>query len=80
MSVFTIYFNRPIAAGTYELTLIGDTAGLSAGKFVEIALDGRFLRRPLSVCDVEGNHLVLVYKVVGNGTRQLSGLYSGRAP
>lgn len=78
MSVFTIYSNRPVAAGIHELTLVGDTAGLAAGKFVDIALDGKFLRRPLSACDVEGNHLVLVYKVVGEGTRQLSHMFSGR--
>ena len=73
-SDFTIEKNRQIAAGMYDMTLRGDTSEITApGQFVNIRLDGLFLRRPISVCDCEGDGLRLIYKVVdiltglGNG-------------
>ncbi len=72
-SIFTITENRPIAASVYKMTLRGDTAAITApGQFVNLKLDGEFLRRPISVCDVEGDTLTLIYKVVGEGTEKMS--------
>jgi len=65
-------------APVYKMSLIGDTDAITApGQFVNIKIDGLFLRRPISVCDVYGNTLYLVYKVVGEGTEKLSMMRSG---
>lgn len=75
---FTIKENMPLTASVYEMTLAGDTRYITAaGQFVNVALDGLFLRRPISVCDVTGDILTLVYKVVGKGTDAMSKLKSG---
>ncbi len=65
--------NKIIAKNTYECVLEGDVSEITApGQFVNIKLDGLYLRRPISVCNVEGNRLTLIYKVVGKGTEQMA--------
>ena len=77
-SIFEIISNRPLTANVFEMRLSGDTSEItSPGQFVNIKLDGLFLRRPISVCDVNGNVLTLVYKVVGKGTEYLSKMTDG---
>ena len=77
-SIFTVTENRKIASSVYEMTLSGDTSAVTApGQFVNIRLDGFFLRRPISVCDCESGTLRLIYKVVGNGTQAMSKLQNG---
>ena len=74
-SIFTVTENRKIASSVYEMTLSGDTSSVTApGQFVNIRLDGFFLRRPISVCDCESGTLRLIYNVVGNGTQAMSKL------
>lgn len=76
--IFTVTENRKIVPSVYEMTLSGDTSAITApGQFVNIQLDGFFLRRPISVCDCEDGTLRLIYKVVGKGTEAMSGLASG---
>ena len=76
--LFTIKENTPLTASVYRMRLEGDTADITAaGQFVNIALAGKYLRRPISVCDVEGNVLTIVYKVVGKGTEQMSHMAVG---
>ena len=76
--LFTITENTPLTASVYRMRLEGDTADITAaGQFVNIALAGKYLRRPISVCDVEGNVLTIVYKVVGKGTEQMSHMAVG---
>ena len=76
--IFTIIENTPLTASVYRMRLEGDTAAITApGQFVNIALTGKYLRRPISVCDVEGNVLTIVYKVVGKGTEQMSHMSIG---
>ena len=76
--IFTVTENRKIVPSVYEMTLSGDTSAITApGQFVNIQLDGFFLRRPISVCDCEDGTLRLIYKVVGKGTEAMSGLTSG---
>lgn len=76
--IFTVTENRKIVPSVYEMTLSGDTSAITApGQFVNIQLDGFFLRRPISVCDCENGTLRLIYKVVGKGTEAMSGLASG---
>ncbi len=76
---FVIQANTPLARDVYDLTLAGDTAPLTApGQFVNVALPGFYLRRPLSVCDWAPGVLRLIYKVVGRGTAALADLRPGQ--
>ncbi len=78
MNMFRIIENKKIAKDVYKMKLEGDTSKITApGQFVNIKLDGRFLRRPISVCDCEDNTLSLIYKVVGEGTEQMSEMQQG---
>ena len=77
-SIFELVGSKKIAKNTYEWVLEGDTSDITApGQFVNIKLDGFYLRRPISVADVEGNKLTLVYKVVGEGTEKMSEMECG---
>ena len=76
--LFEIVENTPLTETVWRMRLRGDTAAITAaGQFVNIRLEGLFLRRPISVCDCEGDILTLVYKVVGKGTRQMSEMTHG---
>ena len=74
---FVIANNKKIARNTYEMTLAGNTDGIKPGQFINIKLNGFFLRRPISVCDIYDNRLVIIYKVVGKGTEFMSHMKSG---
>ena len=77
-SIFTLKESRKIAKNTYEWVMEGDTSHITApGQFVNIKLDGFYLRRPISVADVEGNNLTIVYKVVGEGTEKMANMPVG---
>ena len=77
-SIFEIKTNDLIAKNTYRMTLSGDTSHITnAGQFVNIKLEGFFLRRPISVCDLEGDLLTLIYKVVGEGTEAMAKMGAG---
>ncbi|MBE7001037.1 MAG: dihydroorotate dehydrogenase electron transfer subunit [Ruminococcaceae bacterium] len=72
-TVFKVVTNRALTDSVYEMKLRGDTSDITApGQFVNIKLDSLFLRRPISVCNIVGEELTLVYKVVGKGTRAMS--------
>lgn len=76
--VLTVAKNVALTPLIYEMTLVGDVSGVTrAGQFVEIALDGLYLRRPISVCNYEEGQLTLVYKVVGKGTDLMSQMAEG---
>ena len=76
----TIENNRMLKKDIFELTLRGDVSDIERpGQFVNLKLEGLFLRRPISVCDLEGDRLTLLYKVVGAGTEQLSRMSAGEA-
>ena len=69
---FELLSSVPIAREVYELVLRGDCSAITApGQFVNIEVEGFYLRRPISVCDVNGDRLTLVCKTVGKGTRAL---------
>ncbi len=77
-SIFTVSSQRKIAKNTYEMILTGDTSDITApGQFVNIKLDGFYLRRPISVCNVEGDSLTIIYKVVGAGTEVMAKMQGG---
>ena len=70
--------NKPITDSVFQMKLKGNISGVTnAGQFVNIKLDGLYLRRPISVCDYENDTLTIVYKVVGKGTEQMSQMTSG---
>ena len=72
---YKIESNELIAKNTYEMVLLGDTTEITRpGQFVNIKLEGFFLRRPISVCHCEKGRLVLIYKAVGEGTELMAGL------
>ncbi len=76
--ILTVKTNRPLTRDVYEMTLAGDTTGITnSGQFVNIKLDGLFLRRPISVCDYTSNSLLIIYKVVGKGTEVMSKFTGG---
>ena len=77
-SYFKITENTPLTESVFRMVLSGDTADITRpGQFVNILLDGLFLRRPISVCDCEAGKLTLVYKVVGKGTEKMSRMAVG---
>ena len=75
---FQIIENTQLTATVYRMRLVGDTSHITRpGQFVNIKLDGYYLRRPISVCDRQGNVLTLIYKVVGGGTEDMRRLVAG---
>ena len=78
--IFEIISNRKIADNTYEMVFAspeGEHGVTNPGQFVNIRLDGFFLRRPISVCNWDDESLTIVYKTVGNGTEAMSNMTSG---
>ena len=81
--LFEIKSNEQIAKNVYRMQLCGDTTGILPGQFVNIRVEGQFLRRPISVCNVEQplnnatQLLTIIYKVVGVGTEAMSRLPIG---
>ena len=77
--IYTITSNRPLTADVWEMKLQGDTSAITApGQFVNIKLEGMFLRRPISICDWDEQGLTIIYKVVGKGTEFMSTLPVGK--
>jgi len=71
--VFTVKENKALSSGIFKMVLEGDTSAITApGQFVNIKLPGRYLRRPISVCDSEPGRLTLIYKLLGEGTAYMS--------
>lgn len=76
--IYTIKENTNIAKSVYKMTLIGDTSAINTpGQFVNIALDGHFLRRPISVAAWDKSCFTIIYKTVGEGTMQMSQMKVG---
>ena len=76
--LFTIVKNETAARDVWEMVLEGPTGAVTTpGQFIDIRLESRFLRRPISVCDREEGRLTILYKVVGGGTEILSALPAG---
>ena len=70
--------NKNIARSIWQMKIrFPEAFDEKAGQFVQISLPGRFLRRPISICDMDGDVMTLVYKVVGGGTDQMTKLEEG---
>ena len=74
---FEIIENTHLNPLIMKMVLKGDTAGIKAGQFVNIKIDGLFLRRPISVCELDGDLLTIIYKIVGKGTEAMSEMKAG---
>ncbi|MBR4868638.1 MAG: dihydroorotate dehydrogenase electron transfer subunit, partial [Clostridia bacterium] len=78
-AIYTIKENVALTALVYKMVLEGDTSALTApGQFVNVQLEGKFLRRPISVCDYDNSTITLLYKVVGEGTEQMAAMTAGQ--
>ena len=77
-AIFTIKSNVPLTKTVFRAVLVGDTSEIkNSGQFVNLLIDGFFLRRPISVCDKDRESFTIVYKVVGKGTEKLSKMQKG---
>ena len=76
--IFKISENKKLVENVYKMVLVGDTSDITAcGQFINIQLDGLYLRRPISVCDCDETAVTIIYKVVGHGTEQMSKMVVG---
>ena len=77
--LYTLGYNRPLTADVWEMGLFGDTGAITApGQFINLRLEGLFLRRPISVCRWDREGLTIIYKVVGRGTAALAAMGPGQ--
>lgn len=77
-AIYTIRENHPLTDLVWRMVLEGDTEWITrSGQFVNIALEGKYLRRPISVSDYDEQTLTIIYKVVGEGTRQMTSMQAG---
>ncbi len=76
--LFEIAENTALTSNVYKMRLLGDASGITApGQFINIKLDGMYLRRPISVCTADDKSVTIIYKVVGHGTEQMSKMTCG---
>ena len=76
---YEILSNREIAKDTWEMVLGGDSSALTnPGQFINIAIEGLYLRRPISVCHYEEGSITIIYKVVGKGTTKMTAMQPGK--
>ena len=76
--IFEITTNIALTDAVYKMVLKGDVSAITAsGQFVNIQLDGLYLRRPISVCDLDEDSVTILYKVVGKGTEQMAKMQPG---
>ena len=77
--IYTILSNKPLTKDIWEMKLNGETSHITApGQFINIQLDGFYLRRPISICDYEEGIIKIIYKVVGHGTEAMAKLSAGK--
>ena len=78
--IYKIRENRKLAPSVYEMILEGDTSACSAtGQFINILIDGLYLRRPISVYDYDSESITIIYKVVGKGTERMAEMTEGES-
>ena len=76
--IYTVESNVALTDSVYRMVMAGDTSAITgAGQFVNVKLDGQYLRRPISICDYDDKTLTLIYKVVGVGTEKMSAMQAG---
>ncbi|MBR2976438.1 MAG: dihydroorotate dehydrogenase electron transfer subunit [Alistipes sp.] len=76
--IYTVKSNTPLTPVVYRMVLEGDTQYITrSGQFINIELSGKYLRRPISVCDYDAKTITIIYKVVGRGTEQMKAMEAG---
>ena len=76
--IYKVVSNEPLTPAVYRMVLEGDTQYITrSGQFVNIELEGKFLRRPISVSDYDATTITIIYKVVGSGTEQMRSMEVG---
>lgn len=76
--IYTVLSNEPLTTTVYRMVLEGDTQYITrSGQFINIELEGKFLRRPISVADYDATTITIIYKVVGRGTEQMRNMAVG---
>lgn len=76
--IFTVAENKALTPSVYRMVLSGDASAVTApGQFINILIDGLFLRRPISVCDSTPDSVTIIYKVIGKGTEKMSRMTKG---
>ena len=76
--IYKIKSNVQLTDSIFEMVLLGDTSSITApGQFINIKLDGFYLRRPISICDYDEETITIIYKVVGEGTKVMSKMVAG---
>lgn len=76
--IYTVLSNEPLTTTVYRMVLEGDTQYITrSGQFINIELEGKFLRRPISVADYDATTITIIYKVVGRGTEQMCNMAVG---
>ena len=71
--IYTVKENIMLCPSVYKMTLLGNTKNIKkSGQFINIKIEGLYLRRPISICDYNDEEIVIIYKVVGEGTKILS--------
>lgn len=79
-NIYKVLSNTALTKDVYKMILAGDTQYITApGQFINIKLDGKFLRRPISVCDYDEKSITIIYKVVGEGTAQMKDIQPGES-
>lgn len=77
-NIYKILSNEPLTSTVYKMVLEGDTQYITAsGQFINIKLNDKFLRRPISICDYDDQTITIIYKVVGSGTEYMAELAAG---
>lgn len=77
--IYTVEENYALTDSVYKTVMRGDTSEIGgAGQFVNIKLEGQYLRRPISVCDYDAQTLTVIYKTVGVGTERMSNMRAGQ--
>ncbi len=72
-SIFKIRSNEALTESIYKMVLLGDTSDIkNPGQFINIKIDGFYLRRPISICDYDDETITIIYKVVGSGTEVMA--------
>ena len=76
--IYEILENKALTKDIYKMILAGETSHITApGQFINIQLDGFYLRRPISICDYDDKTITIIYKVVGQGTEVMAKLATG---
>lgn len=75
---YKVISNLPLTKDVYRMVLEGDTKWITRpGQFVNIELEGLYLRRPISISDWDERTITIIYKVVGRGTSLMSKMAEG---